>query len=155
MAPRRGGDRITACAAIGALSGARGFAYPRGSMSDLVGRTIGNYVVSREVGRGGMGTVYLAEHPRLRRRVAVKVLHGEMSRDPDIVTRFFNEARAASDIRNAHIVEILDFGELPDGTSTTGTTRDIAESGGLVVATEGGDMTVNAGDVVHLRAAEE
>lgn len=45
--------------------------------------------------------------------------------------------------------------ELPDGTSTTGTTRDIAESGGLVVATERGDMTVNAGDVVHLRAVEE
>jgi BirA family biotin operon repressor/biotin-[acetyl-CoA-carboxylase] ligase len=45
--------------------------------------------------------------------------------------------------------------ELPDGTSVTGTTRDIAESGGLVVASERGDMTVNAGDVVHLRAAEE
>src|SRR4051812_26586083 len=86
-------------------------------MAELVGRTIGNYVVRREVGRGGMGAVFLAEHPRLKRHVAVKVLHPEMSRDAEMVARFFNEARAASDIRNAHIVDILDFGELSDGTS--------------------------------------
>ena len=85
-------------------------------MAALAGRTIGNYLVHKEVGRGGMGAVYLAEHPRLKRRVAVKVLHPDMSRDAEMVVRFFNEARAASDIRNAHIVDILDFGELPDGT---------------------------------------
>src|SRR4051812_32447647 len=86
-------------------------------MADLIGRTIGNYVVQKEVGRGGMGAVYIAEHPRIHRRVAVKVLHGDASGDPEMVARFFNEARAASDIHDAHIVEILDFGELPEGTS--------------------------------------
>jgi serine/threonine-protein kinase len=83
----------------------------------VVGTTIGNYVVRRKIGQGGMGAVYLAEHPRIGRQVAIKVLLPEVSRKPDVVQRFFTEARASSEIRNEHIIDILDFGELPDGTS--------------------------------------
>ncbi len=82
----------------------------------MIGRTIHNYVVTEQIGEGGMGAVYLAEHPKISRRVAIKVLLPRLSRDPQLVTRFFNEARAASEIRNEHIVDILDFGELEDGS---------------------------------------
>src|SRR6516162_5943704 len=62
----------------------------------VLGTTIGSYRVRSKIGEGGMGSVYLAEHASLGRRVAVKVLLPEMSHDRSIVTRFFNEARAAS-----------------------------------------------------------
>jgi serine/threonine-protein kinase len=81
----------------------------------LIGQTIGNYVVQKKVGEGGMGVVYLAEHPRIHRRVAIKVLLPQYAQNPEVVSRFFNEAKAANEIRNEHIVDILDFGELPDG----------------------------------------
>ena len=83
----------------------------------MIGTAIGNYVVKSKLGEGGMGAVYLAEHERLGRRVAVKVLLPEMVRSKEIVARFFNEAKAATDIKNEHIVDVLDFGELGDGTS--------------------------------------
>jgi len=81
----------------------------------MIGQTIGNYVVQKKVGEGGMGVVYLAEHPRIHRRVAIKVLLPQYAQNPQVVSRFFNEAKAANEIRNEHIVDIIDFGELPDG----------------------------------------
>ena len=82
----------------------------------MIGSSIGNYVVRAKIGEGGMGIVYLAEHPRIGRRVAIKVLHPEHGQDPRAIARFFTEAKAAYEVRNEHIVEILDFGELPDGS---------------------------------------
>jgi len=81
----------------------------------MIGRTIGNYVVRDKIGEGGMGVVYRAEHPRINRRVAIKVLHPGADRQSEMVHRFFNEAKAATEIRNDHIVEVLDFGELAEG----------------------------------------
>ncbi|HEY2745731.1 MAG TPA: serine/threonine-protein kinase [Polyangia bacterium] len=83
----------------------------------MLGRTVGNYVVERKIGEGGMGAVYLARHPRIGKEVAVKVLLPAMSRDPELVQRFFVEAKAAAEIKDAHIVDVLDFGELDDGSS--------------------------------------
>ena len=83
----------------------------------MIGRTIGNYVVRDKIGEGGMGVVYLAEHPRIGRRVAIKVLLPQLSSNPEVVARFFTEARASSAIKNEHIIDIIDFGELPDGSS--------------------------------------
>jgi serine/threonine-protein kinase len=79
-------------------------------------RSFGNYIVEARIGEGGMGAVYRARHPRLGRKVAVKVLHPDRRRDPGIVARFVNEARAANEIGDEHIVDVLDFGELEDGT---------------------------------------
>ncbi|MCC6748583.1 MAG: protein kinase [Deltaproteobacteria bacterium] len=76
-----------------------------------VGRTFGHYEVVRAIGAGGMGTVYLAVQPRIGKRVAVKVLHPEYARDPAMVQRFFQEAKLVNEIRNEHIVDVLDFGE--------------------------------------------
>jgi serine/threonine-protein kinase len=75
-------------------------------------------VVKSKIGQGGMGAVYLAEHPRIRKQVAIKVLLPEFGKDPQVVHRFFNEAKAANEIHNEHIIDIIDFGELPeDGAS--------------------------------------
>ncbi|HWO18591.1 MAG TPA: serine/threonine-protein kinase [Kofleriaceae bacterium] len=68
-----------------------------------------------QLGEGGMGVVYLGHHEALGHRVAVKVLQLELSRHADMVQRFFNEARAATSIRNLGIVQIFDFGTAPDG----------------------------------------
>ncbi len=83
----------------------------------MQGATIGSYVIRQEIGNGGMGTVYLAEHVMLGRRAAIKVLLPEMSANQEMVKRFFNEARAASAIKSPGIVEIYDFGYHSDGSA--------------------------------------
>jgi eukaryotic-like serine/threonine-protein kinase len=81
----------------------------------MVGQRIGNYEIVRRLGEGGMATVYLASHPELGRRVAVKVLNPELVRSDQMVQRFFNEARAATGIGHRGIVEVFDLGTLPSG----------------------------------------
>ena len=81
----------------------------------MIGQSIGNYVVRARIAEGGTGVVYLAEHPGIRRKVAVKVLHAETHRNPDLVERFRREAKAACEIGGEHIVDVIDFGEMPNG----------------------------------------
>src|SRR3954462_341281 len=76
----------------------------------LIGQTIGNYLVIQKLGEGGMGAVYLAEHPQIGKKVALKVLHPEFSANEDVTRRFFNEARAVNDIGHPNIVDIIDYG---------------------------------------------
>jgi serine/threonine-protein kinase len=82
----------------------------------MIGEKFGNYRAVSLLGEGGMGAVYLAEHPGIGRRVAVKVLHKNYIRDESLLTRFLNEARAANAIRHPNIIEILDSGTIADGT---------------------------------------
>ena len=82
----------------------------------MIGEQFGNYRSISLLGEGGMGAVYLAEHPGIGRRVAVKVLHKNYTRDEHLLARFLNEARAANAIRHPNIIEILDSGMLADGT---------------------------------------
>ncbi len=77
-------------------------------------RAFGDYVVDRELGRGGMGVVYAATHAGLGKRVAVKVLLTDVSRDAELLERFKNEARAASAIEHPSIVEIHTVGHEGD-----------------------------------------
>jgi eukaryotic-like serine/threonine-protein kinase len=74
------------------------------------------YDIKAYIGEGGMGTVYLATHVEIGKQVAVKVLHPVYSRMPDVVTRFRQEARAASKIGHPHIVEVYDSGTTSDGS---------------------------------------
>ncbi len=78
------------------------------------GDRVGDYRLLRRLGVGGMGVVFEAEREELGRRVAIKLLHPEYSQKTEWVTRFFNEARAVNLIRHAGIVDISDFGRLPD-----------------------------------------
>jgi serine/threonine-protein kinase len=80
-----------------------------------VGQTIGNYRVTAKLGEGGMGIVYLAEHPVIGKKVAMKAIHPELSRNAEVVSRFVTEAKAVNQIGHEHIVDIADFGNTPDG----------------------------------------
>jgi serine/threonine-protein kinase len=80
-----------------------------------VGSEVGSYRVLRPLGEGGMGRVFLAEHVRLQRKVALKVLLPEYSSRPAAVQRFFTEARAVNRIGHEHIVEVTDDGTSPSG----------------------------------------
>ena len=73
------------------------------------------YRIEAPMGQGGMGTVYLAEHLTVGRKVAVKVLTHEWSRNETVARRFREEARAASAAGHPNIVEVFDAGTLPDG----------------------------------------
>lgn len=77
----------------------------------LVGKRLGNYDIQSQIGEGGMGAVYLGHHPTIGKRVAIKVLHEELCEKPDVVNRFFNEAKAVNDISHPNIVDIIDFGD--------------------------------------------
>lgn len=71
----------------------------------------GNYRAIRLLGRGTMGSVYLAEQVSMARLVALKILPPSLSSDPAFVERFLREARAAARLNHPHIVAALDFGE--------------------------------------------
>jgi tRNA A-37 threonylcarbamoyl transferase component Bud32 len=82
-----------------------------------MGRTLGNYRLGEEIGAGGMGVVYVAEHTLIGRKAAVKTLLPELCNDRVVVDRFFNEARAATLIHHPGIVDIYDFGYADDGAA--------------------------------------
>ncbi|MEA2699495.1 MAG: eukaryotic-like serine/threonine-protein kinase [Myxococcales bacterium] len=79
-----------------------------------VGQQLGGYTILHKIGQGGMGDVYFAQHRRVARRAAVKVLLPELSQKATVLDRFFNEARATSLIKHPGIVEILDCDVLDD-----------------------------------------
>jgi serine/threonine-protein kinase len=82
----------------------------------LIGQIVGDrYRVLRKIGEGGMGEVYLAEHIYIEKKVALKLLRAEVLSNPEAVARFRQEARSASSIGHENIIEIDDFGALPDG----------------------------------------
>ena len=79
-------------------------------MSDLIGKTIGQYQIIEHLGKGGMAEVYKAYQPSLDRDVAIKVLHPIVATDEQFLTRFQREARSVATLRHQHIVQIFDFG---------------------------------------------
>ena len=84
-------------------------------MSSLLGTTIGNYVLVKAVGKGGMGEVYLGEHPEIGQKVAVKLLSTDLVGHSDTAQRFLIEARLLVKLDHPNIVRIHDFGKTDDG----------------------------------------
>ncbi len=84
---------------------------------DLVNTVLADrYRIIKKLGEGGMGSVYLAEHTTINKKLAIKVLSSEYSHKQDLVDRFLQEARAASMIDQENVVEITDFGSTPNGS---------------------------------------
>ncbi len=79
-------------------------------------RQLGQYVLLRELGSGGMGAVYLAEHQFLRRACAVKLIHPEQADDEATLARFEREVRAAARLTHPNTVQIYDYGRADNGT---------------------------------------
>jgi serine/threonine protein kinase len=79
------------------------------------GTTLGSYVVQSLIASGGGGMVYKAQHNLLGRKAAVKVLRREIATSPEAVARFLREAQVVNLIRHPNIVDIFEFGQLPDG----------------------------------------
>src|SRR5690606_39275651 len=79
------------------------------------GTRVGGYAIVRELGAGGMATVYEARQLSLDRRVAIKVLGAEHSADPAMVERFRREAKAAAEMVHENVVRIVDSGSTDDG----------------------------------------
>jgi serine/threonine-protein kinase len=77
-------------------------------------KVVGSYRLVREIGRGGMGTVYEARHLYLPRRAALKVMHGELKKHPGMATRVVQEASILEDIRHPGVVRVFECALLPD-----------------------------------------
>ena len=84
---------------------------------ERIGSTLGGkYRIERILAAGGMGTVFAGIHEWTHRPVAVKVLNYEHARNPEIVRRFLQEARAAAQLKHENVVDVLDMGQEPDGS---------------------------------------
>ena len=80
-------------------------------MSSADGQVFAGYTIVRRLGCGGMGEIYLAAHPRLPRRDALKVLRAEVTNDTEYRERFIREADIAAALWHPHIVTVHDRGE--------------------------------------------
>ncbi len=95
-----------------------GSAQPLRHVESYVGFVLdGRYHIESIIAQGGMGVVYLARHRLIDKHVAVKILRPELANNREITARFLTEAQAASAIGSEHIVNVTDFGELPDGAT--------------------------------------
>ncbi len=80
-------------------------------MTELIGHQLGQYVVTEQIGKGGMSTVYLATQASMRRSVAIKVLPRNLTHDDKFLERFYREVQIAASLQHPHILPVYDFGE--------------------------------------------
>jgi serine/threonine-protein kinase len=115
MAPPAAPIKGTLLGAAAPVAAAPAFKGPPGELAP--GTKVGEYVIERKIGQGGMGAVYAAIHPLISKKAAIKVINAELGTDPEIVARFVQEARSVNQIGHPNIVDVFAFGQLPDGRS--------------------------------------
>jgi len=82
----------------------------------LIGKVLSDrYRIVRKIGEGGMGAVYQAEHALIEKKIALKILFQDLTRRPDLIARFLQEAKSASRIGHENVIDITDFGQSPEG----------------------------------------
>jgi len=81
------------------------------SSSITIGQTFGNYQLERELGQGGMGTVYLAKDSGLNRHVALKILRSDLGEDPSFSTKFLEEVEVTASLAHPNIIRVFTLGE--------------------------------------------
>src|SRR5262245_33016902 len=88
---------------------------PAGAADPMLRQVVAQrYLLTEKLGSGGSGTIYKAEHTTLAKKVAVKILHTQLSQDDHAVERFRREATTVGEIDNEHILQVLDFGRAED-----------------------------------------
>ncbi len=118
--------------------------------ADLLGSVVADrYHILKKLGEGGMGTVYLAEHVKMGRKSALKVMNPGMNSDPDAIARFNREASNASRLSHPNICGIYDFGETPDGLIYLA--MEFIEGKALtdLIEIDGSLAPARAGSIVH------
>ena len=110
-------DEVGYCSTDGTQLGEADSLAPAGGAGPDVGSVLGSYRLLEKIGQGGMSHIFAAEHTRLGRRVAIKLLRSEYARDPITIKRFFQEARTVNTIKHENIVQITDFFEKVGGDS--------------------------------------
>jgi len=121
---------------------------------DLVGSIIADrYHVLKKLGEGGMGTVYLAEHVKMGRKSAVKVMNPGMTSDADAISRFNREASNASKISHPNVCAVYDFGETSDGVIYLAMEFIEGPSLTKVIAAAGALPPIRAADITRQTAA--
>src|SRR5437016_1838310 len=97
-------------------------------MANLIGSHLGQYEVQELLGQGGMATVYKARQPSMDRFVAIKVISGNLSDNPEFIARFEREARVIARLQHAHILPVYDYGR---GDETLYLVMRLVEGGSL------------------------
>jgi len=118
--------------------------------TDLIGSIIADrYLVLEKLGEGGMGRVYLAEHVKMGRKSAVKVMNPGAVTDADAISRFNREAANASRISHQHVAQVYDFGETSDGLIYLAMEYVEGEALTDILARDGAMPPERAGEIVR------
>jgi len=121
----------------------------------FIGKRLGRFLITGELGRGGMATVYRARDPQLGRDVAIKVMHGFFAGRPELEARFRREANAVATIRHPSILNVFDFSP-PAGEEPGYIVSELIEGPGLraVLDAHGGKLPPEVAALIVARLAE-
>jgi hypothetical protein len=123
------------------------------AQADLLGSIVAErYHILKKLGEGGMGTVYLAEHVKMGRKAALKVMNPGMNSDPDAIARFNREAANASRLNHPNVCGIYDFGETPEGLIYLAMEFIEGESLTSLIAKNGALPAPRAASIIHQAA---
>jgi serine/threonine-protein kinase len=117
------------------------------------GVTIRGYRLGRVLGEGGSGLVYEATHTAIGRRVAIKVLAPDRAEDPELVSRFLNEAKIVNEIRHPNIIDVLDYIEIKRPRRVA-LVMELLEGRSLAAVLEDGPLTLKRAVNVCLQLAD-